>query len=112
MRRRRKKSGWGIDPMIIKILTGLVVLVSLIWGGAWGFDNRYANREWTREQIGSLTGLYLESELRALRKELFDLQVEAQRRQLTPLEISRMAEVKREIKRLEIKIARTRDRGV
>ncbi len=93
----------------LKTIVVMVMLVSTIWVGAWQMDTRYAKASEMRQQVSGLTVLYLESELRALRRQLFELQVALQRRMLTPLELQRMDEIKREIKRLEIKIARTQD---
>ena len=72
-------------------------------------DTRYAKASEMNQQISGLTVLYLESELRALRRQLFELQVASQRRLLTPIELQRLEEIKRELKRLEIKIARIED---
>jgi len=101
----------------IRAASAAVVIVSTIWLGAWQMDTRYVRADYLdrqmgymQEQIGGLTVLYLESELRALRRQLFELMVAKQRRQLTRLEIQRMAEVEREIRRLEIKVARMRDK--
>lgn len=100
----------GMTPTL-KTVTVLVMLVSTIWVGAWQMDTRYAKAGDMDRQIGGLTVLYLESELRALRRQLFELQVAGQRRRLSPLELQRMEELKREIKRLEVKISRIHDRG-
>ncbi len=99
----------GLTPTL-KTIVVMVMLVSTIWVGAWQMDTRYAKASEMRQQVSGLTVLYLESELRALRRQLFELQVASQRRILTPLELQRMKEIKSEIQRLKIKIARIQDR--
>ena len=103
-----KKINYELTPAL-KAIAVLTMLVSTIWVGAWQMDTRYAKASEMNQQISGLTVLYLESELRALRRQLFELQVASQRRLLTPIELQRLEEIKRELKRLEIKIARIED---
>lgn len=103
-----KNMDYGLTPTL-KTVVVLIMLVSTIWVGAWQMDTRYAKASEMKQQIGGLTVLYLESELRALRRQLFELLVASEQRRLTPLELQRMDEIKREIQRLEIKVARIED---
>ena len=103
-----RKINYELTPAL-KAIAVLTMLVSTIWVGAWQMDTRYAKARDMKQQVSGLTVLYLESELRSLHRQLFELLVASQRRLLTPIELQRLEEIKSEIKRLEIKIARTQD---
>lgn len=76
-------------------------LIGAVFSGAWYFDGRYAKAEEVRQQVSEIKLLYLASERRGLRREKFDLESAAQRRQLTPLERQRLNQIIDELQELE-----------
>lgn len=103
-----KNMNHGLTPAL-KTVVILVMLVSTVWVGAWQMDTRYAKANEMDQKIGGLTILYLQSELRALRRQLFELLVASEKRILSVLELHRMGEVKAEIKRVEIRVVLIQD---
>ena len=85
----------------VKRAISIVSLIGAIFLGAWYFDERYAKAEEVRQQISDIKLLYLASERRGLRREKFDLESTAQRRQLTPLERQRLDQIVEELKALD-----------
>lgn len=81
--------------------TALCTLIGTIAGGLWALDSRYARAGDVRQQVSEIKGLYLQSELRGLKKEKFELEVTKQRRPLSNLEQGRLREVSDEIQRVQ-----------
>ena len=89
----------------IKWATALLALVGLIWGGSWSLDERYARAMDVQAQVGEVKLLYLESERRALRKELFEWKsLQDSGGNLTTRERARLKEVEDELADVQEKI--------
>jgi len=83
-----------------KTITAIVAVVVAIAAFPLWLETRYATAEDVKAQVGSIKQLYLQSERRALRKELFDLQVREKQRRLTDLEQRRKQELEDELRQV------------
>ena len=88
-----------------KKLSAALAVVGAVAAGIWAMDGRYEREAQAQErtvefraQIASVKELYIRSEQRALRQQQFDLEREAQRRALTPLERQRLEQLRQELK--------------
>ena len=83
---------------------GMLALVGTISSGWLFLDMRYAKAGEVQQQIGDVKNLYLRSELRDLNRQKFQIEVEKQRRKLTPLEQQRLQELDNETRSVERQI--------
>ena len=84
-----------------KAIAAVVALVVAIAAFPLWLETRYATAEDVKAQVGSVKQLYLQSERRALRKDLFDLQVREKQRKLTDLEQRRKRELEDELRQVD-----------
>lgn len=79
----------------------VATLIGTVAIGVWAVEERYARAVDVQHQISEIKQLYINAELRALKKDRFELESAAQRRPLTDLERRRLQEVIEEIERME-----------
>lgn len=94
-------SGLETKAKAIAAVLGVVVLIAAfpLW-----LETRYATAEEVRSQVGSIKQLYLQSERRGIRKELFDFENAARQRPLTLLERQRVKQLQDELDEIERQI--------
>ena len=90
----------GLEKKAKAITAVIAVVVGIAAFPLW-LETRYATAEDVKAQVGSVKQLYLQSERRALRKDLFDLQVREKQRKLTDLEQRRKRELEDELRQVD-----------
>lgn len=90
--------------MKLKTLATSIVAVGMIFTSAWTLDTRYAKASEVQAQISVLTVLVLEIKLGDLRRQLFEIQLAAELRELTNLEKMRKQQIEQEIQAIERKM--------
>ena len=89
---------------LLATIGSLLAIIGTIAAGIYSLDGRYersaeAQQQYRgfQQQLQGVQQLYLESERRALQKDLFDLQVAKQKQPLTQLEAQRLNQVQYEL---------------
>jgi len=82
---------------IAAVVAGIVAIAAFpLW-----LETRYATAEDVRAQVGGIKQLYLQSERRAIQKELFEWEIARKKRPLTDFEQRRVRELQEDLKDIE-----------
>ena len=104
-----KLSDWweGLEKKAKTIAAMIAVVVGIAAFPLW-LETRYATAEDVKEQIGSIKKLYIQSERRGLKKELFEYEVKAKRQRLSDLEEQRVRQLQDELREVEEQYKQTK----
>ncbi len=94
----------------LKWVAGALTLIGTVTSGWLFLDDRFAKAGETQQQIDGVKQLYLQSELRSVRREKFQIQVTKQTRKLTPIEEQRLQQLGQEEQDLNGQVQRIEQR--